>query len=168
MSAKLLRSARTRRLWTAVQVLFGVALPAYNMPALGAPAFELQGKGVQIYTCSDGQGGFAWRLKAPDAMLVDGEGREVGHHFAGPSWQGKDGSLVTGEVETAASGGAGAIPWLVLRAKTHAGTGLFASVEAIVRSRTEGGVAPATGCDAGHAGAETQVPYTASYSFFPK
>jgi hypothetical protein len=145
-----------------------LVLGCLAVPARAAPAFELQGKGVQIYTCGDGQGGFAWRLKAPDAMLLDGQGNEVGHHFAGPSWQGKDGSLVTGEVETASSGGAGAISWLVLRAKTHSGAGLFASVKAIVRSRTQGGAAPAAGCDASHGGAETQVPYTASYSFFPE
>jgi hypothetical protein len=165
MPAPLPRIASLR---TAVQVLVCLGLPAFIAPARAAPAFELQGKGVQIYTCTDGQGGFAWRLKAPDATLTNAQGTEVGHHFAGPSWQGKDGSLVTGEVETAASGGAGAIPWLVLRAKTHAGEGLFASVKAIVRSRTQGGVAPPTGCDASHGGAETQVPYTAEYSFFPE
>ena len=142
-------------------------LGAYVLPAAAAPAFELQGKGVQIYTCSSGAGGFAWRLKAPDATLTDSQGNEVGHHFAGPSWQGQDGSLVTGEVETSAAGATGSIPWLILRAKTHAGQGMFATVTAIVRSHTQGGAAPAAGCDEAHAGTETRVAYSAMYSFFP-
>jgi hypothetical protein len=33
----------------------------------------------------------------------------------------------------------GSIPWLVLLAKSHAGNGVFSSVEYIVRSRTEVG-----------------------------
>ncbi len=62
---------------------------------------------------------------------------------------------------------AGAIPWLVLRAKSHAGDGLFAKVAYIVRSATEGGSAPTAGCDAAHVGAEARVGYRATYTFFP-
>ena len=136
-------------------------------PARAEPGFELTGKGVQIYVCAQSPDGFAWELKAPDARLLDSQGNDVGHHFAGPSWQGKDGSLVTGEPEYTASGAPGSVAWLVLRAKTHSGQGVFATVKAIVRTRTQGGAAPAEGCDAAHTNAETQVPYTASYSFFP-
>ena len=137
-------------------------------PAIAAPAFDLTGKGVQIYTCAKASTGFTWMLKAPDAILIDSNGTIVGHHFAGPTWQGKDGSLVTGEIEYAAAGVSGAVKWLVLRAKTQGGTGLFSNVQAILRTDTAGGAAPASGCDAGHAGAETRVGYTARYSFLPK
>ena len=60
----------------------------------------------------------------------------------------------------------GSIPWLLLRAKSHSGSGAFASVGYIARIRTEGGVAPAAGCDAAHTGAERRVAYSASYVFF--
>ena len=53
-----------------------------------------------------------------------------------------------------------------LRAKSHSGNGAFASVGYITRMRTEGGIAPANGCDASHTGAESHVPYSASYVFF--
>ena len=152
-------------------VLLAVVAAASLVPAQAAEpaeaAFTLTGRGVQIYTCTQSATGAAWMLKAPEARLLDAQGNDVGRHFAGPSWQAKDGSLVTGEVEFAASGGPGAVPWLVLRAKTHEGSGAFAAVKAIIRTDTKGGAAPPSGCDASHAGAEVQVPYSASYSFFP-
>ena len=135
--------------------------------AAAPPVTVLLGTGVQIYECAQSDAGYAWRLKAPDAVLTDTAGRTVGHHFAGPSWQADDGSTVVGAV--AATGGPpqpGTIPWLVLRARSHAGSGVMADVSFIVRSATSGGTAPATGCDAAHANAETRVGYSATYSFF--
>jgi hypothetical protein len=58
------------------------------------------------------------------------------------------------------------IPWLLLRAKSRSGSGVFASVDYIARVHTEGGLAPADGCDATHTGAERRVPYAALYVFF--
>ncbi len=60
----------------------------------------------------------------------------------------------------------GSIPWLLLRAKSHSGSGTLASVDYIARIRTEGGLAPADGCDAAHSRAERSVAYSASYVFF--
>ncbi len=131
-------------------------------------AIALQGVGMQIYVCATSSSGFAWRLKAPEARLLDSAGAEFGHHFAGPSWQATDGSTIVGEVmATGAAPLPGAIPWLLLRAKSHSGAGVFASVGFIVRSQTEGGAAPASGCDAEHAGTESKIAYKALYSFFP-
>jgi hypothetical protein len=48
---------------------------------------------VQIYSCS----GTAWTLVAPRADLYDSRGKLVATHFAGPTWQAKDGSSVDGE-----------------------------------------------------------------------
>jgi hypothetical protein len=42
----------------------------------------------------------------------------------------------------------------------------LAAVNYIVRTHTEGGVAPATGCDKAREGAETRVQYSATYTFF--
>jgi hypothetical protein len=39
-------------------------------------------------------------------------------------------------------------------------------IDWVQRVRTSGGLAPATGCDAAHAGAVVRVPYTATYCFF--
>ncbi len=134
-----------------------------------APAIVLLGEGVQVYGCAQTESGYAWRLKAPDAVLTDAEGHDAGHHFAGPSWQAEDGSTVVGAVvATSAAPQAGAIPWLVLAAKSHSGEGRFADVSYIVRSGTEGGVPPATGCDSAHADAELRVAYSATYTFFPR
>src|SRR5215212_8920494 len=57
--------------------------------------------GTQIYICqvqTEDPNSFAWRFKAPEAQLRDDLGEPVGIHFAGPSWQGNDGSTVVGEV----------------------------------------------------------------------
>ena len=151
-------------------VLLG-ALVLVGVPcarAAGGTAIVLLGRGVQIYRCTAAEAGYAWRLTAPEAVLTNADGHRVGHHFAGPSWQAEDGSTVTGEPLAASQAPqAEAIPWLVLRAKTHAGDGLFAGVSYIVRSATVGGTAPAAGCDPAHADAETRVGYSATYTFFP-
>lgn len=131
------------------------------------PAIELAAQGVQIYTCKQSDTGVSWVLKAPDATLSDAQGHAVVHHFAGPTWQWNDGSSVVGEpVSVSPSPQPNAIPWIVLHAKSHAGNGMLTNVDYVVRTRTEGGVAPATGCDAAHVGAEVRVPYKASYLFF--
>ena len=135
--------------------------------ANAADVIDLLGRGVQIYRCTATDGGFAWKLTGPDATLTDAQGTVVGRHFAGPSWQAADGSLVVGEVLAASDGARGAVPWLVLHAKSHAGAGAFAAVRYIVRSRTEGGVAPANGCDTAHDGASVRIPYSATYTLFP-
>lgn len=136
-------------------------------PSTKPPAIEAFGKGTQIYICKASDSGYAWSLKAPDASLRDAKGNVIGKHFAGPSWQANDGSTVVGApLNVSPSPNAGAIPWIVLQAKSHSGDGMMASVQYIVRTRTEGGVAPATGCDATHAGAEVRVPYSAIYLFF--
>ena len=130
-------------------------------------AIELRGNGAQIYVCEQVSGAFVWRLKGPEALLLDAAGSEAGHHFVGPSWQAKDGSMVTGEaLVSSRSPTEGSVPWLVMRAKSHAGSGIFASVDYIVRMHTEGGVAPGAGCDQAHMGAESRVRYDALYVFF--
>ena len=123
--------------------------------------------GVQIYACEAQGEGFAWVFKAPEAALFDAQGRQIGKHFAGPSWQAPDGSAVVGEaVAKADAPQGGAVPWLLLRAKSHSGEGEFAPVAFIRRIDTKGGLAPAAGCDAAHRGAEARMRYSASYLFY--
>lgn len=125
-------------------------------------------RGVQIYTCkpkATDAAAFEWALKAPEADLFDQSGAKIGRHYAGPTWEAADGSRVVGEVMQR-SPAEGSIPWLLLKAKSTEGTGALANVKYVQRVDTVGGVAPAGGCDAGHAGVETRVDYTANYLFY--
>jgi hypothetical protein len=136
-------------------------------PAGASLVLEVLADGVQIYACEAKGTGFAWAFKAPEATLVDRQDRLAGRHFAGPTWQGVDGSAVLGEVLAKADApDATAIPWLLLRAKSHAGSGVLSNVAYIRRAATRGGLAPSTGCDAGHAASEIRIPYAAVYQFY--
>jgi len=125
-------------------------------------------RGAQVYTCTAAPDGkFAWTLKAPDAELHDAQGRVIGKHFAGPAWKLNDGSEVTGKMTARAdSPDPGAVPWLLLNAVTHSGSGLLERVTIIQRVHTTAGRAPATGCDEAHRDTETRSDYTADYYFY--
>jgi hypothetical protein len=152
------------KLLVAAAIVIPLSARAAETPG---PVIELAADGVQIYTCAATAGGFGWTLKAPDATLRDASGHVAGRHFAGPAWQATDGSKVVGTpVTVSRSPNRGAIGWLVIRATEHDGAGLFADVTYITRTRTMGGVAPGTGCDASHRDAETRVLYSATYTFF--
>ena len=109
-------------------------------------------------------------FRAPEAILLKGDGdaddRQIGIHYAGPTWEDHVGSVVAAVAGRVPSPDPTAIPWLRLTAVGHSGHGRFSHVTSILRLDTVGGVAPATGCDADHAGAEARVPYRASYFFF--
>ena len=154
------------------QELSASVCPA-NVPAALTPAADqklmatLAGVGVQIYTCAVKGSGYAWTFTAPQANLYDASSTLRGTHFAGPTWQALDGSSVKGaKVASAAAPIPGAIPWLLLTAVAHGGSGVTSYVTSIQRLSTTGGVAPATGCDATTVGATAQVPYTAQYYFY--
>jgi len=124
-------------------------------------------EGVQIYVCQAMGTGFGWVFKAPEAALFDEKGRQIVKHFAGPSWEAEDGSTILGEVVAKADAPAGAgIPWLLLRAKSHMGSGRFAAVAFIQRLDTKGGAAPEGGCDAAHQNTEARMRYSATYVFY--
>jgi hypothetical protein len=123
--------------------------------------------GVQVYTCTRNPTGAAgWVFREPDAQLFDLQRKPVGKHYAGPTWEGLDGGKVVGEVEMSMPAPVDtAVPWLLLEAKSHEGSGAFIQAKAIVRMRTTGGSAPGDGCDEARAGQELRVPYTAMYVF---
>jgi hypothetical protein len=127
---------------------------------------EVPATGVQLYTCGKNDAGTpAWVFKAPEATLLDSDKKQIGKHYAGPTWEALAGGKVVGAVKASSPGEAGAIPWLLLDIKSSEGTGVFNQAKAILRVETHGGVAPAQGCDAAHAGEEARVPYTATYLF---
>jgi hypothetical protein len=131
---------------------------------------EAVAQGVQVYVCqptSDNPSVYAWTLRGPEAELSNRRGERIGHHFAGPTWEGNDGSQVVGEVrESANSPDPQAIPWLLLQARANQGTGIFSTVTYVQRLDTVGGRAPAAGCDPAQAGQEQRVDYTATYAFY--
>jgi hypothetical protein len=140
-----------------------------RLPPQNVTMFTLDANGSQIYACKargDEPSVFEWTLKAPDAELLNGAGEKVGRHYAGPTWEANDGSKVVGEaVERAPAPALGAIPWLLLRATSSEGAGVFSTVTYVQRIETVGGIAPTEGCDQASAGAELPVPYRATYAF---
>ncbi len=128
---------------------------------------EAAAQGVQIYTCKQANDGYHWVFIAPDAALFDTAGRQIGTHFAGPSWQLDDGSKIVGEVVAQAPAPEPhAITWLLLRVKAHDGHGLLSGVDLVRRIDTQGGAAPATICDATQATTQARMRYTARYLFY--
>jgi len=141
-----------------------------NVPSGQVLTQQLHATGVQVYRCETAKAdpaSFEWAFKQPEATLFAKSGRNVGKHYAGPTWEANDGSKVTGEVIARAnSPAAGAIPWLLLRVKTTSGTGIFGAVQSIQRLHTVGGSAPADGCTQAQAGQELRVAYSADYLFY--
>ncbi len=140
-----------------------------TIPSGAQAVATAQGVGVQIYECATQSTGWDWRLRAPEAKLLDpATHKQEGMHGAGPSWTWNDGSSILGRVErTRPSPEAGSIAWLLVAAHAGgAGSGLLATVVWVRRSDTHGGVAPAGGCDAAHAAVLVRVPYQATYTFY--
>ena len=63
---------------------------------------------------------------------------------------------------------AGAIPWLLLGAKSVGPEGAFSKVTSVQRVNTVGGVAPTGGCDKSRVGTPIRVAYSADYVFFAR
>jgi Protein of unknown function (DUF3455) len=124
--------------------------------------------GSQVYTCQAvAAGRFSWTLKGPEAELRDRNDKVIGQHSAGPTWKLKDGSEVTGKPAAQVDSlDADSIPWLLVKAASHAGKGLLTNVTTIQRVHTKGGKPPAEGCDESHRDAETKSSYTADYYFY--
>ena len=139
-------------------------------PATAALLLMASGKGKQIYACqaaSQDKSKFEWALERPQADLYDAKGEKIGKHYEGPTWEANDGGKVSGEVQQRAQAPrAGAVPWLLLKAKSAEGPGALGRATYIQRVNTMGGAAPAEGCDPAHAGKEVAVDYQADYYFY--
>jgi len=150
--------------------------PAIAVPADGgAVLLHAFAAGTQSYACARAATGvYGWTFTGPEAELRDDRGGLIGHHFASepnggaPEWEALDGSYVVGQKVGAFTpdGGAQAVPWLLVRAVAHGGSGLLASTRYVQRVASRGGVAPAAACDASAAGTRENVAYTAEYFFY--
>lgn len=137
---------------------------------------DVSAKGVQIYTCQSKENDskkFGWKLKAPEATLyikLTPKGdklQEIGKHYAGPTWEHKDGSKIQGKIKAKAdSPNPNSIPLLLLEVTSHEGKGILSGVSNVQRLNTAGGQAPPKGCDATKKDVEVKVDYTADYYFY--
>jgi hypothetical protein len=131
-----------------------------------AVVLTVHAEGAQVYDCKAGEGGkLAWQFREPIATLME-DGKTVGRHFAGPTWEHVDGSRVVGKLVAKAGGTTPKdIPWLKLDVVEARGAGALAGVTAIQRIKTQGGQIDGA-CD--KAGATLAAPYAADYVFLKK
>ena len=169
-----------QRAWRACQgaaVLFimgAMGAPALGQNAIAAapPGFgwtgqsvilAVHGVGAQIYAClPQAAGGNAWTFREPIASLL-ADGKTVGRHYAGPTWQLTQGGGVKGVVQASAPGATPAdVPLLKLGVTEHIGDGPLSVATTILRLNTKGGVLDGP-CET--AGELRAAPYSADYLF---
>ena len=128
-----------------------------------APLVTLHAEGAQIYECKTGSDAkLTCTFREPIASLML-DGRTVGRHYAGPTWEYVDGSSVQAKVVGNAPGAtANDIPWLKLEVVERRGTGALAGADIIQQINTAGGVLHGS-CE--RAGSLRSVAYSADYVF---
>jgi uncharacterized protein DUF3455 len=150
--------------------------PAFEIPAaLSVPADQrlaavVEATGVQIYDCAPAKEpavGNVWTFRAPEAELRDPGGSPFGRHYAGPTWEARDGSKVVGVVKAKENAPEPtAIPWLLLSTGATYGHGILDHTQSIQRLKTVGGQPPTVECSSAELGREMRVPYQAEYRFY--
>ena len=159
----------------ALLLLWGTSVSARAaetpMPdAIAAPGetvvLAVHAEGAQVYECKAGADGkLGWVFREPIATLL-ADGKTVGRHYAGPSWEHSDGSAVVGKVAgTAPGAGPNDIPWLKLDVASRRGSGVLMPVTTVQRINTQGGKLEGA-CD--KAGTFRSAPYSADYVFLRK
>ncbi|MDR3421522.1 MAG: DUF3455 domain-containing protein [Xanthobacteraceae bacterium] len=123
-------------------------------------------EGAQVYECKAGNDGkLVWIFREPIAALIL-DGKTIGRHYAGPTWELADGSAVVGKVSgSAPSATVDDIAWLKLDVVDRRGSGTLTDVTTVQRINTRGGVMHGT-CD--QSGALKSAPYSADYVFLRK
>ena len=176
-------SRRLRRVAGAVCVAIAVASGATAAQAAepGIPTeiqvlagnklfLEAHATGVQIYDCVAVADGYGWSAPTPRANLYGDNGKLVATHYAGPTWEARDGSRVVGRKEAGVTVDPTAIQWLRLAAATTSvgpDGGPLAATTYIQRVATVGGLPPAAAdCTAATVGTRKETPYIADYRFW--
>ena len=152
-----------------------VALLAFGATAAELPeviaakgetvVLQVHAAGAQIYECkADASGRTAWQFREPIASLFR-DGKTVGRHYAGPTWE-IDGSSIVGKGAGRAPGAtAKDIPWLKLNVSDRHGDGPLKEVVTVQRINTAGGNLEGA-CEKG--GELRAEPYAADYLFLRK
>jgi hypothetical protein len=166
----LLRIAALALLFFSGALLSAPAAETSLPGAIAAPGettvLTMHAEGAQVYECKAGADGKpGWAFREPIAtLLVDG--KTVGRHYAGPSWELSDGSAVVGKVAGSVPGAASDdIPWLKLDVIARRGNGVLTGVTTVQRINTKGGKLEGA-CD--KPGAFRDMPYSADYVFLRK
>jgi hypothetical protein len=138
-------------------------LPAAIAATDATAVATFHAEGAQIYECKAGSDGkLAWAFREPVATLIL-DGRTIGRHYAGPTWEDADGSAVVGKVAASAPGAsADDVAWLKLDVVGRRGSGALAVVDIVQRINTKGGALHGA-CD--QAGTLRSVAYSADYVF---
>ena len=123
-------------------------------------------EGAQVYECKAGADGKpAWAFREPIATLML-DGKTVGRHYAGPTWEHSDGSVVVGKSAASVPGATpNDIPWLKIDVVSRRGSGILSGVTTVQRINTQGGNFEGA-CD--KIGATHSAPYSADYVFLRK
>jgi hypothetical protein len=160
-------TALPKVMFAAVLIAAAPAIAAELPAAIAAPGVAtvatFHAEGAQIYECKAGTDGkLAWQFREPVAALLS-DGKTVGRHYVGPSWEHVDGSAVTAKTAGTAPGAtAKDIAWLKLSVTANRGTGILTGVTTVQRINTQGGKLEGP-CD--KAGALQSAGYAADYVF---
>jgi hypothetical protein len=134
----------------------------------GTEIVTLHAEGAQIYECkadtvnTSDAGALTWQFREPIATLIL-DGKSVGRHYAGPSWDHIDGSVVNGRVAASTPGATSKdIPWLKINVVNHGKSGILSNVTTVQRINTRGGLAQGS-CE--RAGDYLSILYSADYVF---
>jgi Protein of unknown function (DUF3455) len=143
------------------------AAETIDPPAGSALAFQYSARGEQIYQCNLANDVYQWRLTGPRADLFDANAAKVGKHYAGPTWEADDGSLIRGKaIATEKAPDGVSVAWLLLSVAAHEGQGRMSDIAYVRRIDTKGGAAPQTPCAADKVGQTSASPYQANYLFY--
>jgi hypothetical protein len=140
-----------------------VNAPAAFDVAARAVILVVHATGAQIYECkADAGGATSWVFREPIATLV-GDGKTIGRHYAGPTWELADGDLVQGKQSATAPGASpDDVALLKLDVVEHRGSGILKDAKLVLRLNTRGGALKGECPKAGQLRAE---PYSADYAF---
>jgi hypothetical protein len=168
------RATMNCRIWISAAIMSAVAIvPALTQSLPDAIATKgettiltVHAEGAQVYDCKPGEGGkLSWQFREPVATLIQ-DGKTVGRHYVGPTWEHADGSRIVGKPVGRANGATQKdIPWLKLEVVEARGTGTLTGVSAVQRINTQGGQIDGA-CE--KAGATLAAPYAADYVFLKK
>ena len=126
---------------------------------------QVHAAGAQLYDCkADASGKLAWRFREPIASLMQ-DGRTIGRHYAGPSWEVGGSAIVGKGVGHAPGSSAKDVAWLKLDVVERRGEGPLKDVTTVQRINTSGGNLEG-GCEV--AGDVRAEPYAADYLFLRK
>lgn len=142
---------------------------AVRVPAGHTQSLYAMAAGELTYECrtkKDMADAYEWGFVGPVATMTNASGDVLGKYYAGPTWESKDGSKVTGKQVAVSPGAPGAIPLQLVKANPSMGEGSMKDVTYIQRLNTVGGVAPALPCGAEQKGQRQQVAYKADYVFY--